>query len=86
MYLKWHFLSLFLQISRITALLIGVTYCLFLFFQLYTHIGLFKDDDEGKHGLTFYPRLTDTKTYLHRMNLVLSILCMALLLGLRVIL
>ncbi|CDI81391.1 manganese resistance 1 protein, putative [Eimeria acervulina] len=37
-----------LMISRITALLIGVTYCLFLFFQLYTHIGLFKDDlDDG---------------------------------------
>ncbi|OEH78324.1 hypothetical protein cyc_03646 [Cyclospora cayetanensis] len=33
-----------LMISRITALLIGLTYCLFLFFQLYTHIGLFKDD------------------------------------------
>ncbi|KAL8275855.1 hypothetical protein Esti_000191 [Eimeria stiedai] len=37
-----------LQISRVTALLIGVTYCLFLFFQLYTHIGLFKDDEDSK--------------------------------------
>eukprot|EP01053_Blabericola_migrator_P005984 Blabericola_migrator_1__5983@NODE_3014_length_2111_cov_159_219667_g1867_i1_p1_GENE_NODE_3014_length_2111_cov_159_219667_g1867_i1NODE_3014_length_2111_cov_159_219667_g1867_i1_p1_ORF_typecomplete_len330_score51_94Na_Ca_ex/PF01699_24/3_2e24Na_Ca_ex/PF01699_24/6_1e22SelK_SelG/PF10961_8/0_019SelK_SelG/PF10961_8/1_2e04SLATT_6/PF18169_1/0_064SLATT_6/PF18169_1/4_1e03DUF3930/PF13067_6/0_31DUF2627/PF11118_8/4_3DUF2627/PF11118_8/7_3e03DUF2627/PF11118_8/6_7e02DUF2304/PF10066_9/23DUF2304/PF10066_9/8_9_NODE_3 len=33
-----------LQISRITATFIGITYFLYLFFQLYTHLSLFKDD------------------------------------------
>jgi len=38
-------------ISRYTALLIGSTYVLFLFFQLYTHLSLFKDVDEGDECL-----------------------------------
>ncbi|KAF7456167.1 calcium antiporter [Cryptosporidium felis] len=32
------------MISRLTALLLSFTYILFLFFQLYTHINLFKDE------------------------------------------
>ncbi|KFG30573.1 putative manganese resistance 1 protein, partial [Toxoplasma gondii p89] len=39
-----------IKISRTIAVLIGVTYCLFLFFQLYTHLNLFRDDEEGEEG------------------------------------
>eukprot|EP01054_Gregarina_sp_Poly1_P000035 Gregarina_sp_Poly_1__34@NODE_1007_length_5379_cov_95_368599_g705_i0_p2_GENE_NODE_1007_length_5379_cov_95_368599_g705_i0NODE_1007_length_5379_cov_95_368599_g705_i0_p2_ORF_typecomplete_len435_score39_07Na_Ca_ex/PF01699_24/4_2e27Na_Ca_ex/PF01699_24/8_6e22SelK_SelG/PF10961_8/0_12_NODE_1007_length_5379_cov_95_368599_g705_i039375241 len=35
-----------LEISRITAVFIGVTYFLYLFFQLHTHLSLFKDDQD----------------------------------------
>ncbi|SBS87520.1 cation/H+ antiporter, putative [Plasmodium malariae] len=34
-----------LKVSRITAVLIFLTYCLFLLFQLYTHISLFQDKE-----------------------------------------
>ncbi|CXH80016.1 cation/H+ antiporter [Plasmodium berghei] len=34
-----------LKVSRITAVLIFITYCLFLLFQLYTHISLFQDKE-----------------------------------------
>lgn len=34
-----------LTISRFTACLIGLTYFLYLFFQLYTHLALFKDEE-----------------------------------------
>ncbi|CRH01099.1 cation/H+ antiporter, putative [Plasmodium relictum] len=34
-----------LKVSRITAVLIFLTYCLFLLFQLYTHITLFQDKE-----------------------------------------
>ncbi|PHJ19851.1 calcium proton exchanger [Cystoisospora suis] len=36
-----------IKISRTIAVLIGLTYCLFLFFQLYTHLSLFRDDECG---------------------------------------
>ncbi|CDJ69244.1 manganese resistance 1 protein, putative [Eimeria necatrix] len=70
-----------LMISRITALLIGVTYCLFLFFQLYTHIGLFKDDDEDAEqwpmmsweGATLMLFLVTSLVALHSELLVSSI-------------
>ncbi|KAH0482779.1 MAG: hypothetical protein KVP17_001974 [Porospora cf. gigantea B] len=39
-----------LKISRYTALLIAVTYVLFLFFQLYTHLQLFKDESNETPG------------------------------------
>lgn len=38
-------LDVILKVSRITAVLIFVTYCLFLLFQLYTHISLFQDKE-----------------------------------------
>ncbi|KAH8740429.1 calcium antiporter [Cryptosporidium ryanae] len=34
-----------LMISRLTAILLSFTYVLFLFFQLYTHFNLFRDDN-----------------------------------------
>ncbi|CBZ49795.1 calcium/proton antiporter, related [Neospora caninum Liverpool] len=37
-----------IKISRTIAVLIGLTYCLFLFFQLYTHLNLFRDDEDGE--------------------------------------
>eukprot|EP01071_Lankesteria_metandrocarpae_P001964 Lankesteria_metandrocarpae@DN1993_c0_g1_i2.p1 len=39
-----------LMISRYTALLIAATYVLFLFFQLYTHLSLFKDQGLDDYG------------------------------------
>eukprot|EP01056_Protomagalhaensia_sp_Gyna25_P001153 Protomagalhaensia_sp_Gyna_25__1152@NODE_1566_length_1727_cov_36_385664_g1273_i0_p1_GENE_NODE_1566_length_1727_cov_36_385664_g1273_i0NODE_1566_length_1727_cov_36_385664_g1273_i0_p1_ORF_typecomplete_len439_score49_09Na_Ca_ex/PF01699_24/6_4e27Na_Ca_ex/PF01699_24/1_3e22SLATT_6/PF18169_1/0_12SLATT_6/PF18169_1/2e03SelK_SelG/PF10961_8/0_56_NODE_1566_length_1727_cov_36_385664_g1273_i03291645 len=39
-----------LEISRITAVFIGLTYFLYLFFQLYTHINLFKDEQADELG------------------------------------
>ncbi|CRG93615.1 cation/H+ antiporter, putative [Plasmodium gallinaceum] len=37
--------EIILKVSRITAVLIFLTYCLFLLFQLYTHITLFQDKE-----------------------------------------
>lgn len=37
--------EIILKVSRITAVLIFLTYCLFLLFQLYTHISLFQDEE-----------------------------------------
>ncbi|SCN58617.1 cation/H+ antiporter, putative [Plasmodium chabaudi adami] len=38
-------IDVLLKVSRITAVLIFITYCLFLLFQLYTHISLFQDKE-----------------------------------------
>ncbi|PFH31764.1 putative manganese resistance 1 protein [Besnoitia besnoiti] len=40
-----------IKISRTIAVLISVTYCLFLFFQLYTHLNLFRDVEDGEQEL-----------------------------------
>eukprot|EP00923_Selenidium_pygospionis_P054142 GHVN01094324.1.p1 GENE.GHVN01094324.1~~GHVN01094324.1.p1 ORF type:complete len:238 (-),score=43.89 GHVN01094324.1:1791-2504(-) len=41
-----------IMISRYTACLIAGTYCLFLFFQLHTHLQLFKDSDRDDDDLS----------------------------------
>eukprot|EP00920_Eleutheroschizon_duboscqi_P011192 GHVT01026221.1.p1 GENE.GHVT01026221.1~~GHVT01026221.1.p1 ORF type:complete len:474 (+),score=109.88 GHVT01026221.1:514-1935(+) len=45
-----------LTISRITAVVIGLTYLCFLFFQLYTHLDLFQDQEDG--GVCEWPSIS----------------------------
>ncbi|VWU49054.1 cation/H+ antiporter, putative [Hepatocystis sp. ex Piliocolobus tephrosceles] len=47
-------MEVILKVSRITAVLIFLTYCLFLLFQLYTHISLFQDKEMTEE----YPQLS----------------------------
>eukprot|EP00922_Rhytidocystis_sp_ex-Travisia-forbesii_P022196 GHVS01032513.1.p1 GENE.GHVS01032513.1~~GHVS01032513.1.p1 ORF type:complete len:469 (-),score=57.89 GHVS01032513.1:158-1444(-) len=47
-----------LMISRITAIVIAGTYVMFLFFQLYTHISLFSDDDADEDQDEEWPSMS----------------------------
>ncbi|KAK9174456.1 Sodium/calcium exchanger protein family protein [Cryptosporidium meleagridis] len=42
-----------LMISRLTAILLSFTYVLFLFFQLYTHINLFRDESIASNDKSY---------------------------------
>eukprot|EP00918_Siedleckia_nematoides_P027337 GHVU01058924.1.p1 GENE.GHVU01058924.1~~GHVU01058924.1.p1 ORF type:complete len:100 (-),score=3.67 GHVU01058924.1:152-451(-) len=51
------------QISRYTAVLIAITYVLFLFFQLHTHFSLFRELVEGRGVSNSVGRLTHSLTH-----------------------
>eukprot|EP00914_Ancora_sagittata_P012094 GHVO01023356.1.p1 GENE.GHVO01023356.1~~GHVO01023356.1.p1 ORF type:complete len:444 (-),score=51.85 GHVO01023356.1:74-1405(-) len=72
-----------LAISRYVALLIAATYCLFLFFQLHTHLSLFKDnqtednrfDLDDAEDVEEWPSLSASTSIFFLLSITLIIAC-----------
>ncbi|OII74705.1 calcium antiporter [Cryptosporidium ubiquitum] len=58
-----------LMISRLTALLLSFTYVLFLFFQLYTHINLFRDESIASIDKTYSSYVIDNVNSVKHTNI-----------------
>ncbi|KAL7069489.1 calcium/proton exchanger family protein [Cryptosporidium serpentis] len=64
-----------LMISRLTALLLSFTYVLFLFFQLYTHINLFREEDLSVlDGNNFYGRRIECPSISWQIGVILILI------------
>ncbi|KAJ1612244.1 calcium antiporter [Cryptosporidium canis] len=61
-----------LMISRLTAILLSFTYVLFLFFQLYTHINLFRDEGLSSIEKTYTPYTVENASSLKHSNMLFN--------------
>lgn len=61
-----------LMISRLTAILLSFTYVLFLFFQLYTHINLFRDESLASIDKTYSYIVDNASSSIKHPNLLLN--------------